>query len=271
MNRFSSERWEAARRRVVDQAFQRVPYYREQWAVAGRVLEEPVPVASADLTTHLFRLFPLGRPWLPGRAPSPWLGEPAMLASALREAGVLSRVVPVLEVRREVVDWRALGRLGPRYAALLPPGADVVEEEQRRLLNLPAVQLATIANRVVVVGTSEDLAEVVPALPKTASLLQVVRRTAAQIVGDDTTPAAGRRPAVRLAHDPCLGDFAATAPSCGRPHVLWRRYHAGSRDGALLITALRRRPVLCSVVPEDSAGVTVGRCPEHGTAILTGG
>ncbi|GAA4628243.1 hypothetical protein GCM10023196_043750 [Actinoallomurus vinaceus] len=81
----------------------------------------------------------------------------------------------------------------------------------------------------------------------------------------DAAETAGWRPAARLVHDPRLGDFAATAPSCGRPHLLWRRYHAGTEDGALLINALRRRPVLCSVVPEgppaspSDAARTTGR------------
>lgn len=265
MDRFSADRWEAARRRVVDRAFREVPFYREQWAAAGRVLAEPVPVASADLAAQQFRLCPLTRPWLPARMPSLWTGDPAALLAALRLAGVAARRLPVIEIRSAMVDWRSLGRLGPPYAAMLPPGADVVDEERRRLLNAPAATLAARAGRVLVVGTDVELAAAARELDG-AEVVPVRRGTVAEVL-DATREATASDPC--LAHDPCLGPLGATAPGCGRLHLLWRRFHAREEDGALLVTALRRRPALCSVVPAGSAGVTVGRCPEHGTATLT--
>ncbi|RFU37569.1 hypothetical protein DZF91_32165, partial [Actinomadura logoneensis] len=82
----TERRWEAARRRVVARAFSEVPYYREQWAAAGRPLAEPARAASADLTGQLFRLCPLGGPFRPAREPSLWSAETGTLRAALAVA-----------------------------------------------------------------------------------------------------------------------------------------------------------------------------------------
>lgn len=258
------KRWDAARRSVVGRAFREVPYYREQWAIAGEALTEPVPVASDHLVDQAFRLCPLSRPWLPDKEPSPWTGDPEVLAEMLRLAGVTRRGVPVIEVRPSMVDWTSLGHGGPRYAAMLPPGADVVDEERRLLLNAPATALAARAGSALLVGGPGEVAAVRSELGPEVDVTPVIRGT----VGD--VARAGSRPGdpARLACDPCLGYLGATVPSCGNLHPLWRRHHLRTENGALLVTALQRRPALCSVVPAGSSGVTVGSCEEHRSAIL---
>ncbi len=264
MQRFSMKHWDATRRAVVDRAFREVPYYREQWALAGKALAEPVPVTSDGLLDQAFRLCPLSRPWLPGEEPSLWTGDPLALLEALRLAGASPRGVPVVEVRASMVDWTSLGNGGPRYGALLPPGADVVSEERRLLLNAPATALAADAGAVVLVGTTSELSSVRAELGASVDVTTVLRGPVGEIA------AFGSRPGdpSRLAWDPCLGYLGATVPACGNLHALWRRHHVRTEDGALLVTALRRRPALCSVIPAGADGVTVGECAEHRSAIL---
>ncbi|MFG2005176.1 hypothetical protein ACGFNU_39135 [Spirillospora sp. NPDC048911] len=322
---FSALRWEAARRRTVARAFRTVPFYREQWAVAGRVLDEPVPVASEQLIDQLFRLCPLGRPFQPSREPTLWSDDgttlrvainaasdsrtathavfgreataqassgrrPAVRALSDRWAAVRAASGPaaartvfdravvlravfghratgravfgrrwtaVLEVRDAMIDRRWLGR-GVPYAALLSPKADVVNEERRAALNRRATELAT--SGAVIVGTRNELADVLPEIG--AASLRVLHRAGLA----DALGMAG--PVV--AYDPVLGYYAARMPSCGHLHLLWRLFHARVADGALQLTALRRRrPVLCNVIPVDAAGAAVERCPRHHTPILT--
>lgn len=251
--RFSAASWERAYRRAAALAFSRVPFYRDQWVAAGRALDEPEPTPTAELAGQLHRLCPFAEPYDPAREPSLWIGEAAALREALALAGVPGRA-PVLEVRPAVLDRRTLGRGGPRYGVLLGPGARVVHERRRRELNAAAVELATRAGRAVVVGERPALDALLPELA--GAEVTAVERVTLGAAADGGA----------LVHDPHLGYYAARA-SCGRIHLLWRRFHARPVGDAPAVSALRRRrPVLVGVVP-DGRG-TPGSCPEHGTPIL---
>jgi hypothetical protein len=264
---FAADRWDAARRRVVARAFRTVPFYREQWAAAGRVLTEPEPVPARDLTEQLFRLCPLGRPFDPAREPSLWTDDAGTLRAALRAlcGPPARRPTAVVEVRPAMIDRSRLGRNGPRYAAYLPPGADVVDERRRHALNRRAVAVARSGD-VIVVGTGGELAEVLPELtavaPGSSQRLRPVPRAALADALDESGPV--------MAHDPVLGYYAVRRPSCGRLHVLWRHFHARVADGyAVRLTALRRRrPTLCDVIPTGAERGALAMCPDHATPTL---
>ncbi|MFE0073928.1 hypothetical protein ACFWYW_34240 [Nonomuraea sp. NPDC059023] len=254
--RFSATAWERSYRRTVRLAFSRVPFYRDQWVRAGRALDEPLPTPTGELAGQLHRLCPFAEPYDPGAEPSLWIGPAgglrAALAVALGAAGVRGRV-PVLEVRRAVLDRRRLGLGGPPYGVLLEPDATVVHERRRRELNAPALKLAADAGRAVVVG---ERAAVASFLPELAGVeVNVLERVTLAGAAEGA-----------LVHDPHLGYYAARA-RCGRVHLLWRRFHARPEGGGLAVSALgRRRPVLVAVVPDG--GGELGRCPGHGTPIL---
>ncbi|MEO5876429.1 MAG: hypothetical protein ABIS86_16450 [Streptosporangiaceae bacterium] len=249
--RFVAVRSASAYRQAADRAFRRVPFYREQWAVAGRVLAHPRPVPSTDLAGELFRLCPLGRPWRPGAEPSLWIGDRAALRQAV---GLVSHARTVLEIRDACLDWTSLGR-GVRYGFVLPPGADTVDEDRRLLLNHRA---ETLTGASVLVGTPQDLSVV---------------RLEAEPVPRLSLGAALSGEGAALVHDRCLGYFAARPSSCGRLHLLWRRFHLRVDDaGTPMVTDLRRsRPTLVNVVPAGAPPVSVGHCPTHdGPVIMTG-
>src|SRR5262249_48347837 len=163
------------------------------------------------------------------RAPSLWIGEPGALGAALRLAGALSRRIPVLEVRPAIVDWRSFGRLGPPYPALLPPGPAGVDDDRRRRVNAPALEPAAPrpaarGGRAGVVGTAAELAAVVPDVAESAEVVPVRRGSPAELLRDVPEGSAvppGGPPS--LGYDPYLGYLGATAPGCGRLHLLWRR------------------------------------------------
>ena len=120
---FRQDRWDSRHRLACARAFREVPFYREQWAYAGRELPEPLPVRAAELQQELFRLCPLRSPWDPRREPTLWTGDPGALSDALTVAGTAPRRVPVLEVRGAAVDWARVGRYGRRMGsccALMP-------------------------------------------------------------------------------------------------------------------------------------------------------
>ncbi|WP_067476140.1 hypothetical protein [Actinomadura hibisca] len=264
---FSATRWDAARRKVVRRAFREVPFYREQWAAAGRELPDVVPTPAERLADQAFRLCPLGRPYRPAHEPSLWTGDAAALRAAVRTAGVPARGVPVLEVRDAMLDRLSLGPGGPAYGVLLSAEADVLDEERRAALNARAVGLAVRAGRAVVVGPPDALDHAVAGLRSAAAAtlrIGVLART---------TPAeAFSAGGPVLLHDPVLGYYGARAGTCGVVHLLWRHHHARVVDGALQITDLRRRrPTLCGVVPAGSAGSAVAPCPEHGVPALVSG
>ncbi|GAA2281625.1 hypothetical protein GCM10010149_27590 [Nonomuraea roseoviolacea subsp. roseoviolacea] len=301
---FSARRWERARRRVVASAFLRVPFYRDQWAAAGRALDEPEPTPSAALPGQLHRLCPFARPFDPSREPSPWIGDGRDLRDALAVAGAPRRA-PVLEVRPAILDRRTLagGALpwgdvlpwgdalswggGRPYGVLLAPEARVVDEARRRALDAAALGLAAEAGRAIVVGERAALDAVLPRLEgvrvhavQRVSLGQAVRTAqgaaAVGIAGGVAGAPVGDPAGVGavVAHDPHLGYLAAVAPGCGRVHLLWRHLHArpfaGPGGPAVAFTALRRRrPVLVDVVPDDAGTLTTALCPEHGTPVVT--
>ncbi|MCF6473323.1 hypothetical protein FAF44_33805 [Nonomuraea sp. MG754425] len=249
---FSPAGWERSYRRAVRSAFARVPFYRDQWVRAGRALDTPVPTPCADLEGQAHRLCPFTEPYDAGAEPSLWIGAAAELRAALSTVGAARRA-PVLEVRRAVLDRRALGPFRD-YGVLLAADAKVRHERRRQELNEPALRLATAAGRAIVVGERAAVAEFLPALSGVET--RVLER-------------AGLDGAARseVVHDRCLGYYAARA-RCGHLHLLWRRFHARpTDDGALAVTALRRRrPVLVDVVPDGLA--TLGRCPVHHTPVL---
>lgn len=254
---FSPHRWEAAYRHAARRAFRTVPFYREQWAAAGRPLRDPVPVEAGELRTQLFRLCPLARPHRPGREPSLWTGDPRDLRAALALAGALPAGLPVLEVRPALVDWTELGRGGPRYAPVLSPGAVVADPARRAALNARAVALAG-ATGAVLVGAPDELHAVL-------AELGVAARTVLRLRPGQ--PAPGHGPAVL--HDPQLGYLGARVRSCGRFHLDHARYHARADPDGVLVTKLRQtRPTLVNVRPAGARTVTVRYCPDHHSPTL---
>lgn len=254
--------WEAARRRAVRRAFRTVPLYREQWAVAGRPLEEPSPVPLEGLGPQLYRLCPLGRVWSPAREPPLWTGRPQGLWRALRDAGALDRRVPVLEVRPALVDWRSLSPVGPRYAAVLAPDADTGGPGSEPP-DAPALELARRAGGAVLVGSPDEAAAVHGRLAGAmVGDVRVVHRLApAEGVVAESGPL--------VVAVPLLGYVGALVPRCGAVHVDWRRWHVLAVGGGLSMTALaQRRPALVSVLVPTAAPVAVGRCPRHGVPTL---
>ncbi len=300
--RFSAARWERAYRRVVRTAFGRVPFYRDQWAAAGRALDEPEATPSAALAGQLHRLCPFALPFDASQEPSLWIGDGRELRDVLALTGAPRRT-PVLEVRPAMLDRRTLTPAGPRYGVLLAPDARVVDEDRRHALNAAAHELASRAGRAIVVGERSALDAILPELDG-VQVHTVERMTVALAVRDARlVDAPGARPGdvqdarrgdvqdarrgdvqdarrgdargVRavVVHDPHLGYFAGVHPACGRIHLLWRRFHARPAGRAVAVTALRRRrPVLVGVVPDGAEAldtlITAG-CPEHGTPILS--
>jgi hypothetical protein len=280
--RFRPDAWDDKRKAAVDRAFREVPFYRDQWATAGRALAEPHPVRADTLDDELFRLCPLRSPWDPRHEPTLWIGDPRALADALAVAGV-SRD-PVLEVRRAVVDRTRLRRFGPRngavvdrtrlgragngYGVLLAPDADVASDARRLALELGSLKLAMDHGRAVVVGSPAELGEIVPRADAAldgvgVEWTPVHRLTPAQAAGADHEHRV-------VVHDPHLGYLAATAPDCRGVHVLWRNVHVRATEHGLLFTRIRgRRPTLVNVLAADPGFADVGRCAVHGTPALT--
>jgi hypothetical protein len=256
---FSPAGWEARYARAAERAFRQVPFYREQWAAAGHPLRDPVPVAAAELQEQLFRLCPLARPHRPEREPSLWIGDPADLRRALAIAGALATGAAVLEVRGAIVDWRDLGRRGPRYAPVLAADAPIADPARRTALNAEAAAFAAAAGAAVVVGSPAELAVVLGELSGTARLLPLPRVTLDG--AGDGGPA--------LLHDRHLGYLGAWVRACGRFHLDWRHVHARADQGGVLITKLRQtRPTLVNVRPAGAGRAAVQVCPLHGTPAL---
>jgi hypothetical protein len=261
---FRPGRWDALARLAQRRAVAEVPYYRERWAAGGG----PGPVPVGDLAGQLERLCPLARPWRPDREPSLWGGRPGALRTALALGGLLEAAVPVLEVRRSLVDRQRLGPGGPAYAVLLAEDADVASPARRAALAVPAAALAARAGRAVLVGPAGQLPAAVARLRQALDddgfpVTEVPRLTA----GAAAAAPAGDGPA--LLHDPYLGYFGAAVPSCGGYHLDWARYHARPAGGGLALTALRqRRPTLVAVTPVEPGFTAVARCRRHRSPVL---
>ena len=265
---FRQDRWDSRHRLACARAFREVPFYREQWAYAGRELPEPLPVRAAELQQELFRLCPLRSPWDPRREPTLWTGDPGALSDALTVAGTAPRRVPVLEVRGAAVDWARVGRYGTPYGFVLRADADVASDGRRLALHLAALKLAVDHGRAVVVGSSHDWSQLLPeldsALDAVAVQWSLVRR---MTLAEASQAEAVEEPAV--VHDPFLGYIAARAPDCNEIHLLWDRVHAKVSSDGLLFTRLRgRRPTLVNVSAVDTGFSAVRRCRLHGTPVL---
>ncbi|RLK54311.1 hypothetical protein [Actinokineospora cianjurensis] len=242
---YSQLAWERAAAAVGARAVREVPFYRERHA-RGLGLG-PVPVE--ELERRLWALCPLSRPYRPAAEPTLWTGDPRDLATALLVAGVGG--VGVLEVRSAVVPWTRLGALGPRYAPVLAPSADVVD-----LSASDGPARAMVASGETVLVSPPEVADEVSARIGHAGM--IVRRltSATDILG----------PAVL--HNRHIGYFAARPHGCARWHILWRRFHVSPGDGGLLVTALRRRrPTLVRVLIDIGLN-RVGICREHGRPVL---
>ena len=271
MHAFRSDRWEQRHRAACARAFADVPFYREQWASAGRQLSEPVPVRASDLRQELFRLCPLGSPWDPRHEPTLWTGELAGLAAALSAAGSLPRRSPVLEVRASAVDWTRFGRAGAPYGFLLSRDADVEGDGARTALQLGAVKLAVDHGRAVVVGPRDEVPEIVRAVDAAIAPVALDWSVVHRVTLAEAAAAAGaeRPPEPEIVYDPFLGYVAARNPECGEVHLLWERIHVKVSPDGLLYTRLSgRRPTLVNVLPVDPGFSAVGRCALHGTPVL---
>src|SRR5690606_22302194 len=196
-------------RRRVRWAFARVTFYREQWAAAGQVLDEPVPTPLSAIPEPPHTLCPFSRPWLPEREPSLWTPSPEPLARALRAAGCRGPA-PVLEVREALLDHTRLARRWP-YRVLLSARAVVASPEHRATLNREALTVLDRAGTGWLVAGDSDLAD----LPEAAdSRLRRVRRLTVAEVAE----AAQTGDPVVL-HEPGLGYLGARVPDCGELHL----------------------------------------------------
>jgi hypothetical protein len=262
--------WAALAGRVERRAVAEVPYYRERWAAAGGGAPALAAVSIVDLAGQVERLCPLARPWRPDREPALWGGGLGALRTALALTGGLDTGVPVLEVRRSLVEARRLGPGGgPPYAVLLADDADVASPARRAALEIPAAALAAQAGAALVVGPPGQLPAAMARLRQAVDdphlpILEVHRLTAQAAA---STPAELDR--LVVLHDPYLGYFGAAVPSCGAYHLDWTRYHARPAAGGLALTALwQRRPTLVAVTPVEPGFTAVARCPRHRSPIL---
>jgi hypothetical protein len=267
---FRADQWEQRHRAACARAFADVPFYREQWASAGRQLSEPVPVRACDLQHELYRLCPLRSPWDPRREATLWTGELADLAAALSAVGMPPHETPVLDVRASAVDWTRFEHAGAPYGFLLSRDADVASECRRMALHLRALKLAVDEGRAVVVGPRDEVPEILraidTALGDVAVQWSVVHR---MTLSEAAAAGHGEHAEPAIVHDPFLGYVAARSPECGEVHVLWDRIHVKASPDGLLFTRLSgRRPTLVNVVPVDCGFAAVGRCPMHGTPVL---
>ena len=265
---FRQDRWDTKHRVACARAFSEVPFYREQWAYAGRELPEPLPVRAGELKHELFRLCPLRSQWDPRREPGLWIGEASALVDAVTLAIGAPRGVPVLEIREAAVDWTRVGPYGAPYGFLLRADADVGGNGRRLALHLAALKLAVDHGRAVVVGSSHELSELAPELEKALAPVVVQwSHVSRMTLAEAATARDATEPVV--VHDPFLGYIAARARGCGKFHLLWGRVHAKVSASGLLFTRLRgRRPTLVNVLPVDPGFSAVRLCPTHGTPTL---
>lgn len=254
-------------RRAARRAFATVTFYREQWAVAGRVLAEPVPTPADALPDPPHTLCPFARPWTPDREPSLWTPSLRALGRALRMAGCHERL-PVLEVREALLDQIRIRRhpLQPRpdypaYRVLLSPTSIVASPARRAELDQEALHAAAAGGGGWLVGGPPELA----AVPELAGVrLRPVHRLPVAATADH--PATD---VPTVLHEPRLGYLGAFVPECRRFHLDGRRVYARDRAGTVALSLpYSRRPTLLDIVPPGAERVTVGRCERHRTPVL---
>jgi hypothetical protein len=261
--------WAALAGRAERRAVAEVPHYRERWAAAGGGAPALAAVSIVDLVGQAERLCPLARPWRPDREPALWGGGPGALRTVLALAGALDAGVPVLEVRRSLVDARRLGPGGPPYAVLLAADADVASPARRAALEIPAAALAAQAGPALVVGPPGQLPAAVARLRQAVDDPQLPILEVHRLTAQAAASTAAQLDRLVVLHDPYLGYFGAAVPSCGAYHLDWTRYHARPAAGGLALTALwQRRPTLVAVTPVEPGFTAVARCARHRSPIL---
>lgn len=249
-------------RRAVRWAFARVPFYRDQCAVAGQLLSEPEPTPLASVPQPPHTLCPFSRPWRPDREPSLWTPDLRPLARSLAMAGCRDRR-PVLEVRESLLDHTRIRR-GPAaapYRVLLSATAAVASDEHRERLNREALSVVPPGGTAWLVAGPAELATVPGA---SDPRLRPVRRLPVAAVADGDLPDG---PAVL--YEPMLGYLGAVVPDCGRAHLDTPRVYARRRGQAVTFSLpYSRRPLLLDLVPPGADRVALERCPRHGTTVL---
>ncbi|GAA4202971.1 hypothetical protein GCM10022252_59880 [Streptosporangium oxazolinicum] len=286
---YSRHAGERAYRAAVARAFATVPHYREMWADARTVLDDPAPLPASDLDDLLPTLYPFAAPHLPRGDVVPWLGEPGELYDALRLTGVHRSDRPLFEVRTALLDWRRLGPRRGRYAVLLCANAETADPGLRSA-GIRAFHDAREPGLLGDPGQVEELrgdhtGDVRVFLRRSLDSLDSLGLPGEQ--GEQAVPPGsgprgrdagagepwgrdrdGGRPAEVL-WDARLGYLGARHRECGRVHTNWRRVHVRPHASGPLFTALRRtRPTLVNIVPPGTAGLVPGLCPRHGTPVL---
>ncbi|GAA3080196.1 hypothetical protein [Streptosporangium carneum] len=262
---FSQSAWDRGYRAVVARAFATVPYYREMWAEAGARLDEPVVTSASRLDSLLERLYPLGAPYERRREAPAWAGEPAELFEALELTGSHRRDRPLFEVREALLDWDRIGPGGARYHVVLSAAAEVADPELRSA----GLRALRAAHEPGLLGDAAQIAEL-DDRPDRARIF--LRRSPAALGTPGAPPEDPDGPSrgAEVLHDVRLGYLGARHRGCGRAHVNWRRVHTRQGQAGPLFTMLRRhRPTLANISLPGTDHLTVDRCGEHGTPILT--
>lgn len=265
--RFSERGWQAACRRVRQDTFRTVPFYRERWALVGTG-----PVAAAVLQERRRDLVPLGGGAL---GVDGWAG----FASTARMIG-RRRLGMLLAVVTDLPPTLA-GTAPPRGVRLrcLPPAARVPNPFDTRFTTVdelgalvargrrcavlgPPAELVALAARTGLFGRS-DVEGVGPGRSAQADSQRRITPLPVHSPREGLPAAAG--PGAVL-HDGLLG-YLAVVGECGRWHLDWRRVYAADTEDGVAFTVLRQRsPRLVDVLA--GPGLQLGRCPRHRTPVL---
>jgi hypothetical protein len=251
-------RWRLAYRRMVNSAFRTVPLYREQWALRGRT--DPVLVRDRtgvhsgavrmnDVLRRMVDLVPLAG-GSDRTDPTRGLGPVLSVGRSLHR----NDFVAVLDAKDTPRPWD-LPR-GVRGRVLDP------ESEQTESAWLDLTNALRRNGTVVAVGADKQLAELVAVLPAelTVRLDVVARRELSELDS-------GQNGQNGLLHDRTLG-YLGGLRDCGRWHLDWQRVYARETDAGLAFTLLRQHsPRLVDILVPGAA--SVGRCPRHGTPVVT--
>jgi len=249
--------WRFAYRHMVNSAFRTVPLYRERWALLGRT--DPVLVSertgvhsgAVQMDEALRRMVDLVP--LSGGSdrtdPTRGLGPVLTAERSLRR----NDFVAVLDNKGTPRPWDL-----PRgvRGCVLDPESEQTESAWLDLTNALRRDVTVVA-----VGADKQLAGLVAALPEevTVRLDVVARRELSEL---DSGPNG-------LLHDRTLG-YLGGLRDCGRWHLDWRRVYARETDAGLAFTLLRQQsPRLVDILVDGGANVSIGRCPRHGTPVVT--